>query len=194
MFDDNTSSGIINGYNHDGTMMAGWPVSVTGSSFFCNPFVFDVEGNGTLNISANSYDYNSLKTFLYLWETEVAFNQDLAILPVLGYNVRHTGVYGEYYNPTVLINESDSQDIFSVNCSPNPCREQTLVYFQSDKTGQVDILLIDSKGAVVKKINSDILETGIQNFGFNTSDLQPGVYNILVNHNTETGNCKLIKL
>jgi hypothetical protein len=194
MFDDNTGSGIINGYNHDGTMMAGWPISVTGSSFFCNPFVFDVEGNGSLNISANRYDSNSLKTFLYLWETEVTFDQELAILPVLGYNVRHTGVYGEYYNPTVSIDENTVQGSFGVSCTPNPCRETTLINFHRVGTGQVDILVFDSKGSLVKKIKSGKLETGRQSLVFFTSDVQPGVYNIMIINNSETGNCKLIKL
>lgn len=195
MFDDNTGSGIINGYNHDGTMMAGWPISVTGSSFFCNPFVFDVEGNGTLNISANSYDSNSLKTFLYLWETEVTFNPDLAILPVLGYNVRHTGVYGEYSNPTVSINENSVQESFSVNCSPNPCRDETSVNFFSEKAGNVRLLLFDNWGVVVKDFSYETPESGNQKINLNVSGIKPGVYfvNTIIDE-SKTGYCKIVKL
>lgn len=195
MFDDNTGSGIINGYNHDGTLMAGWPISVTGSSFFCNPFVFDVEGNGTLNISANSYDSNSLKTFLYLWETEVTFNQDLAILPVLGYNVRHTGVYGEYYNPTVSINENSVREISSVTCSPNPCRHETSVNFFSEKAGNVRLLLLDSRGVAVKEFSYETTKSGNQKINLDVSGLKPGVYfvNTIIDE-SKTGYCKIVKL
>ena len=48
MWDDNTNSGIYLGYNHDGTPMSGWPLTVTGSSFFMNPFVADVNNDGIL--------------------------------------------------------------------------------------------------------------------------------------------------
>ena len=38
MFDDNTGEGIFYCFNHDGTMMDGWPLEVEGSTFFQNSF------------------------------------------------------------------------------------------------------------------------------------------------------------
>lgn len=195
MFDDNTGSGIINGYNHDGTMMEGWPIGVTGSSFFCNPFVFDVEGNGTLNISANSYDSNSLKTFLYLWDTDVAFNPEMAILPVLGYNVMHTGVYGDNHIPTVSVNENGDLGFFDMKCAPNPCLNQTSVNFFSEKAGNIQLVVLDSRGVLVKNFSYETPESGNQKINLNVSDLKPGVYfiNTFLDE-SKTGYCKMVKL
>ena len=93
MWDDNTNSGIYLGYNHDGTPMEGWPLPVTGSTFFMNPFVTDINNDGILDISGASADLNNDDIFFYLWNTNVPVNEDLAMLPVLQYNVRHDGVY-----------------------------------------------------------------------------------------------------
>jgi PKD repeat protein len=93
MWDDNTNAGIYLGYNHDGTPMEGWPLPVTGTSFFMNPFVTDINGDGILDISGASQDMNTGECFFYLWNANVPVNDDLAILPVLQYNVQHDGVY-----------------------------------------------------------------------------------------------------
>ncbi len=93
MWDDNTNSGIYLGYNHDGTPMSGWPLTVTGSSFFMNPFVADVNNDGILDLSGASADIGGSQAYFYLWNTNEAVNEELAILPVLQYNVRHDGVY-----------------------------------------------------------------------------------------------------
>ncbi|MCD4682931.1 MAG: FG-GAP-like repeat-containing protein, partial [Bacteroidales bacterium] len=93
MWDDNTNSGIYLGYNHDGTPMSGWPLTVTGSSFFMNPFVADVNNDGILDLSGASADIGGSQAYFYLWNTNVPVNDELAILPVLQYNVRHDGVY-----------------------------------------------------------------------------------------------------
>lgn len=194
MFDDNTGSGIINGYNHNGTMMDGWPISVNGSSFFCNPFVLDVEGNGTLNISANSYDSNSLKTFLYLWETDVPYNQELAILPVLGYNVMHTGVYGDNHTPTVGITEHNDLATIEMKCSPNPCRSNTSLNISLEKAGNVHLFVFDSRGVLLREIHPGILEMGKHNISLDVSDLRPGIYSVSTFiDESNSGNCKIIK-
>lgn len=195
MFDDNTGSGIINGYNHDGTMMEGWPINVNGSSFFCNPFVFDVEGNGTLNISANSYDSNSLKTFLYLWDTDVTFNQELAILPVLGYNVMHTGVYGDNHIPTVSVNENGDLRMFDMTCSPNPCLDETSVNFYSENAGNVQLLVFDSRGILVKDFSYETSGSGTHKLNLDVSGLKPGVYFVNAFYDdSKTGYCRIVKL
>jgi len=93
MWDDNTNLGIYLGYNHDGTPMTGWPLPVTGSSFFMNPFVTDINNDGILDISGASADIGGNQAYFYLWNANVPNNEELAILPVLQYNVRHDGVY-----------------------------------------------------------------------------------------------------
>jgi len=90
IWDDNLYNGYI-GYNHDGTVMEGWPLTVTGSTFFMNPFVTDINNDGLLDMSGASSSPDS--TYFYLWNTNIAVNEDLAKLPILQYNVQHDGVY-----------------------------------------------------------------------------------------------------
>jgi len=93
MWDDNTSSGIYLGYNHDGTPMDDWPLQVEGSTFFINPFATDMNGDGILDLSGAGKNIENGDCSFYLWNTNVAMNEDKSILPVLQYNAQHDGVY-----------------------------------------------------------------------------------------------------
>jgi hypothetical protein len=95
MFDDNTSTGNYHGYNHDGTIMEGWPVPVNGSTFFVNPMVLDINYDGILDISGAGYDDVSGSLNIYLWNAGVEMDNLLAVLPILQYNTRHNGVFGD---------------------------------------------------------------------------------------------------
>ena len=93
MWDDNTSANIYLGYNHDGTPMDGWPLSLNGSSFFMNPFAADVNNDGDLDLSGASGDLLTNDLNFYLWDVNVAIDPDHSPLTILQYNVRHDGVY-----------------------------------------------------------------------------------------------------
>jgi hypothetical protein len=96
MADDNTATGKYPGYNHDGTIMGNWPLKVNGSTFFVNPLVVDIGLDGTMAIAGGGYDQESGNTNVYLWNANVEYNAELAVLPILQYNTRHNGVYGDY--------------------------------------------------------------------------------------------------
>jgi len=118
MFDDNTSDGKYIGYNHDGTIMEGWPLFVNGSTFFINPLVVDINRDGIMEISGGGYDLGSGNTNIYLWNANVEYNADLAVLPILQYNTRHNGVFGDYLmvgTPDIPENIKGGWNIF-----PNP--------------------------------------------------------------------------
>ncbi len=96
--DDNTATSSFGNYpafNHDGTRVEGWALSTFGSTFFVNPMVLDVNDDGFLDISGGGVDPGESITSLYLWNSGVTYNHDLDILPVLQYNTRHSGVYGD---------------------------------------------------------------------------------------------------
>lgn len=93
MWDDNTSGNVYIGYNHDGTVMEGWPLSLNGSSFFMNPFVADVNNDGILDISGASGIITTNALEFYLWNANVAVNPAHSPLTILQYNVRHDGTY-----------------------------------------------------------------------------------------------------
>ncbi len=93
MWDDNTGTGIYLGYNHDGTPMSGWPLTVNGSTFFMNPFVTDINNDGIMDVSGAGRDNTTTDINFYLWNTNINFNPEKSPLTVLQYNVRHDGVY-----------------------------------------------------------------------------------------------------
>ncbi len=93
MWDDNTDAGIYLGYNHDGSVMEGWPLNVEGSTFFINPFATDLNGDGILDLSGAGKSIDNGDCSIYLWNANVAVDEEKSILPVLQYNVQHDGVY-----------------------------------------------------------------------------------------------------
>ncbi len=176
MFDDNTGSGIYNGYNHDGTMMDGWPIEVEGTSFFINPMVLDANGDGILNLNGGGFDSNNSKSWIYLWDAGVAFNDELAVLPVLQYNVRHTGVYGETSNPVVAINDGKSINLISARCTPNPSKNQANISLSLNKTGNLSLAIFDLKGSLISQVNYGMVQSGKSKKQLNTSGLDSGLY------------------
>ncbi len=180
MFDDNTGAGIYNGYNHDGTMMEGWPIEVDGTSFFINPMVMDINGDGALNLNGGGYVDASSESWIYLWDAGVAYNEELAVLPVLQYNVRHTGVYGEKGNPTVGI-EGDYKGDHNTNyisafCYPNPCKSQANISLELNGPGNLSLSIIDIKGSLIYNISYGMAQSGKFQIPMSTTGFDAGVY------------------
>jgi len=128
MADDNTatnSMGRYRGFNHDGSEMEGWPLETFGTTFFINPLAVDINLDGILDLSGAATDQASGNTNIYLWNANVSWDPDLAILPILQYNTRHNGVYGD--NLMVGTQESDRVDGLSFEIYPNPASDQLAV-------------------------------------------------------------------
>lgn len=193
VFDDNTGNGILNGYNHDGTIMEGWPLEVLGSSFYTNAMVMDIEGDGTLNLSATSYINSTNSTYKYLWESNVPMNDELAVLPVLQYNVRHTGVYGEVNNPTVAITETDKLRSFRAHCFPNPCFDETFIHLDLVQKSQVQILVFTDQGILVREHPSINLTEGNHRLNLSLNGQRSGLFVVRLLINDESQNFKLIR-
>ena len=97
---DNTATGAYGqypGFNHDGTRMDDWLLKTLGSTFFINPLVFDINNDGILDISGGGTDPGENATSIYLWNAGVDYVRELAVLPILQYNTRHNGVYGDVF-------------------------------------------------------------------------------------------------
>jgi hypothetical protein len=127
MSDDNVAAdqiGHYRGYNHDGTPMADWPLETLGSTFFINPFVADIDLDGILDISGGGTNAGTGVTNLYLWNAHVGYDRELAELPILQYNTRHNGVYGDVF--MVGIKEQGSGgagELGSFKIHPNPASD-----------------------------------------------------------------------
>ncbi len=126
MWDDNTSGNIYLGYNHDGTPMEGWPLSLSGSSFFMNPFVTDINNDGVFDVSGASGNLSTNALHFYLWNANVPVNNEKSPLTILQYNVRHDGTYVD----VSVLNAN-------FNASPVEVCEGGQVQFNDISTGEV---------------------------------------------------------
>lgn len=171
VWDDNTNAGVYLGYNHDGTAMVDWPLTVTGSTFFMNPFVADVNNDGLLDFSGGGIDISTYDLNFYLWNTNVAVNEDLARLPVLQYNVQHDGVYVDASalsadfigSPLIICEEEEVQfldqsngDVTSwewifIGGYPDGSVEQNPIIWYGDE-GEYDVTLTISDGSNTQTI------------------------------------------
>lgn len=191
IMDDNTatnSMGRYHGYNHDGTPMENWPIEIQGSSFFINPMVVDINLDGILDFSGGGTEPDNGLTNIYLWNANCEYRQELAFLPVLQYNTRHNGVYGDYL--MVGMAEEEKQEDLGVpdlEFFPNPASSQLAIApslsFAPDwervGVGAVGgqrslsrLMIYDVSGQVVSEF-SDLPTFPII---IDVSELQPGIY------------------
>ncbi len=92
LVDDNTGpNGIYLAFNHDGTLVTGFPLQVVGSSFFNMPCLVDLDHDGFMNIVGGSR-YESTNAKIYVWTSDVPYNEASIQIPVWQYNNRHDGV------------------------------------------------------------------------------------------------------
>src|SRR5690554_1973344 len=84
-------------YNNDGTQTDGWPLpcgtdwsSVTMQS---TPVFGDFNNDGNIDMAGAATGFTSWLVELYLWGTEVEYNEDLAYMIIDGCDIRHSSVY-----------------------------------------------------------------------------------------------------
>ncbi len=95
---DDNGAAIYHGYSSDGSILTGWPISVTGdNTFYEMPALADINNDGTLDLlgAGNQGFGSSAVVFIHLWDTGYPFMPDNYTLPVFQYNERHNGVYGD---------------------------------------------------------------------------------------------------
>jgi hypothetical protein len=192
MFDDNTSAGIYPGYNHDGTAMDGWPLLVAGTSFYINPFVADLNGDGIMEICGGGYDPEAEQTNIYLWETEVDMNDDLALLPVFQYNTRHNGVTGDHLMVGAPENEKNIPSPGNLAISPNPAREYVTISLGENTRDPVNLEIIDLSGRVALRKNLTTLPNRDLTIPISIQEIPAGIYLLRIISPDEVSSGKLI--
>jgi hypothetical protein len=202
IMDDNTatnSMGRYHGYNHDGTILDDWPLETLGSTFFINPLVVDINLDGILDVSGGGTEQETGSTNIYLWNSNKEYNPDFAILPILQYNTRHSGVYGDYL--MVGMEEAETSEEFEIEVFPNPASWLLAVgSWQLDKSqrsavsGQrsaVRIIFYDMSGREML----ELLDVSSSPFIIDISGLNPGIYILkLIFENGSVANAKFVKI
>ncbi len=183
MFDSNIGpEGFYYGLNNDGTPLEGWPLEVNGSSFTINPFTGDLNMDGILDISGGGFNLQDEKTYLYLWNSNTTYYADKAELPMLQYNTRHSGVYGDYLMVDIP-EPSNNNHPGDIQIYPNPARDQVMVVcpparrgcWQSGIVGFLEIYDIFGR-----KLEEVAMGSGQQQAQINVSGYPNGVYAVIL--------------
>lgn len=163
--------GLYLAFNHDGSAVEDWPVTVNGTTFTINPMVFDVDGDGILDISGGGYDPDLDKTYIYLWNGHQSYDKDKMVLPILQYNTRHNGVYGDYL---MVGQEELIPGNATISIHPNPLRPgaELMVYGLEDEMN-IRAQWLDITGKVIKEI---LFKTSGSPLKIPGTGLTPGVY------------------
>jgi len=172
VFDDNTEEGKYPGYNHDGTIMEGWPLQLNGSTFFVNPLVVDINQDGIMDMSGGGAVDGSGSTNIYLWNLNVEMDNRLAILPILQYNTRHNGVYGDTL--MVGIKEVETMIYDDWHLYPNPVTDYLTLTTKNRPLGDgISISLYNASGTLLLNHISNKGESDIK---LSLESYPPGVY------------------
>lgn len=179
IFDDNTSPpGRYLGYNHDGTPMSGWPMEITGSSFFSTPVLTDINRDGILDIAGTGNEIVNQVVHIYLWNTGAPYNTSRMFNPVWQYNVQHTGVYNDR---TIVgiepVQSNNTPDKFSLLQNyPNPFNPETSIKFTVQNTKNIALKVYDLNGREVTSLINQTLTPGEYQYSFDGRGLSSGVY------------------
>jgi hypothetical protein len=71
---------------------------------------------------------------------------------------------------------NEPQGIDEVTAFPNPSSDQLNVEFELEKAGEIRFLLYDNNGNLIKTLYQGQQSSGTQQFSFDISQLQPGMY------------------
>ncbi|HPR18825.1 MAG TPA: VCBS repeat-containing protein, partial [Candidatus Cloacimonadota bacterium] len=97
MIDDNLYGEGYQCYNHDGTHCTEWPLPCgtawSSTTMQITPAMGDVDNDGQIEILGAATDVVSWVVEAYMWETGVAWNEDLAYMIIDGCNIQHNGLY-----------------------------------------------------------------------------------------------------
>ena len=97
MIDDNNFGFGYNAYNHDGTHCTDWPLDCgtiwSSTTMQITPVFGDVDNDGDLEIMGAATDIMNWVVECYLWDTDSAWNEDLAYMVIDGVNIQHNGLY-----------------------------------------------------------------------------------------------------
>lgn len=171
LFDDNSASagiGYYHGYNHDGTVMAGWPLETTGTTFFKNLFAADLNLDGNIDLVGAGEDQDD-NLFVHAWHTDVSVDPDLSFLTVLQYNTQHDGVYIPPNSSSIENENSGVSHSVALQCTPNPCSVMSSIFVSGALPGQlITITVWDLAGRLMQVVTTATCDSrGTASTGWN---------------------------
>jgi hypothetical protein len=179
VFGDET--GKVHAYNHDGTLVAGFPIQTTGE-IRSTPIVWDIDQDGLCEVAVTGWDGT-----VYVWDLAGPFNQAKAPWPFFRHDVRNTG----WVPSSVLaIGVADQGPQASVPARarvyparPNPFNPATKLTFDVPGQGArpVTVGVYDVSGRLVRELLNGAVDPGQYTLpwdgrGANRQVLAAGVY------------------
>lgn len=175
--DNDWGTGKYLGFNHDGSPLAGWPMSINGASFFSTPVLTDVNRDGVLDIAGTGNNIPGQTVTMYLWNAGVPYNPSKIYNPVWQYNIQHTGVVGSTTIVGVEPTASQTPGEYKLSQNyPNPFNPETKINFDIPKASDIKIVIYDMLGKEVETLVNSQLSAGSYSYNFNAGGLTSGVY------------------
>ncbi len=159
LFDDNSAAGgtgHYHGYNHDGSIIAGWPLETTGTTFFKNLFAADLNMDGNVDLVGAGEDQDN-NLFVHAWHTDIPVNPELNYLTILQYNRQHDGVYIPPASSGIENTDVSPALVvpLTVQCTPNPCSESVSVSVSRAQPGElISVAVRDLSGRLVQQLTA----------------------------------------
>ncbi|MBK8848328.1 MAG: T9SS type A sorting domain-containing protein [Bacteroidetes bacterium] len=89
-------------------------------------------------------------------------------------------------------NASNESEEMEIEVYPNPVINYATLAFNIDSPGEANIVIMDITGRVVKQFSLMNLAMGINQVGFDTSELTNGVYYVRIIQNDKIAGKKLV--
>ena len=179
IIDDNTQlagQGKYLAYNHDGTPVSGWPIYITGGSFF-TPCLTDIDRDGILDIIGAGVESSPVYTNVYLWNTGMNYNASKITLPMFQYNEKHNGVYDK---PTLVGINNHTTELISdyrlFQNYPNPFNPKSNIKLQITKLSDVKLIVYNILGHEVGTLINGQLTPGTYEVEFDGRSYSSGIY------------------
>jgi hypothetical protein len=189
IFDDNTqttsdTSGQYFAYNHNGTLCAGWPLRLKGTSFFTTPALLDINRDNILEMVGAGMTGSGSSTFenVYLWSMGVPYNPAKITIPMWQYNTRHNGVYGDISLTEITNIHTEIPNNFTLYQNyPNPFNPTTKIKFiiptlYKGGQGGVSLKIYNVLGSEIITLVNEQLSPGTYEVTFDGSNFSSGIY------------------
>ncbi len=95
------------------------------------------------------------------------------------------------FNITTLNVEKIENNSFNVNLFPNPINENGTLEIELVENNNVTINIVDFKGSLVNTIANNYLDAGKHSFNLNTTELENGLYFVVINANNAKRTIKM---
>ncbi len=196
--DDGMQEIVVNGYCHgrwfiiafnpDGTLVRGFPCLEPVSYVpACSPVILDIDGDGDIEICSYAENHPS-PAFGYLrvavYDLHTSYNPALCDWPMLQHDPQRTGCYGGLENLENNINSESPAKKYQIepfkyallSCYPNPFNASTVISFNLQDAGFVNLTVFDVQGREVRSLVDERQSSGYHEVVFDGSELSSGMY------------------